>query len=167
MDTKSFLNQIGMEGLVISDSVDTILVNTLVEDLRVMPVCLNGSVVYLPGPELGLNRMPVYVLCGSKNKKNKPVCKTLADIVESTEGASLNATMNIVLLNMFKQINDVKNKLINDENHVDAYELIRVLEQKLNKIKVYYGSRTQYHEVDNEIMILKRKMEIENTIFNI
>jgi hypothetical protein len=165
-DKESVLKLLMTEGLIDleREKVDPILLNSLMEDLLIMPAQMkeNGKVVYLPGPRFGLKHLPVYVSC--LNNKNIPVSVGLSELIDKK---SASAARNIMLFTVFKSIDEIKH-LINDGNYSEAYELIRGIEYDIRLMKIYYPEpkeTDQFHELDREIITLKRKIEIEINIF--
>ncbi len=165
-DKESALNLLMTEGLIDleKDRIDPVLLNTLLEDLLIMPAHLheNGKVVYLPGPGFGLKHLPIYV--SSRNKKNIPMSMGLSELIDKK---SASAARNIILFNVFKSIVEIKH-LIDDGNYSEAYEILRRIEDNIRLIKIYYPEpkeTDQYHELNREITTLKRKIEIEINIF--
>ncbi len=164
-DKQSVLNHLMMDGLLDleKERIDPVLLNTLLEDLLIMPAMQeNGKVVYLPGPRFGLKHLPVYA--SSRNKNNTPMLMGLPELIDKK---SASAARNIILFNVFKSIGEIKH-LIDGGNYNEAYEIIRRIEHDIHLIKIYYPEPKetgQYHVIEREIRTLKRKIEIEINIF--
>lgn len=168
-DKESVLNILITDGLIDleTERIDPVLLNTLLEDLLIMPARMQekGKVLYLPGPGLGLKHLPVYV--SSRNKKNIPIPVGLSELIDEK---SASAARNIILFNVFKSIDEIKH-LINDGNYSEAYEILRRIEYDIRLIKIYYPEpkekeTDQYREIERDITTLKRKIEIEINIFH-
>ncbi len=164
MDKEGVFNILKTDGLIDleRETIDPVLLNTLLEDLLIMPAHIqeNGKVIYLPGPGFGLKHLPVYV--SSQNKKKIPVPVRLCELIDEK---SASAARNIILFKVFKSIDEIKH-LINDGNYSEAYEIIRRIEYDICLIKIYYPEET-YHEIESDITTLKRKIEIEINIFHL
>jgi len=65
---------------------------------------------------------------------------------------------------VFNEIEKVE-QLIYDEKCDEAYELIHVIESNLLQAHIYFSN--DIRDIENKIITLKRKIEIENNIFNI
>ncbi len=159
-DKESALNLLMTDGLIEKERIDPVLLNSLLEDLLIMPAHMqeNGKNFYLPGPGFGLKHLPVYV--SSRNRKNIRV-----GLCELIDKKSASAARNIILFKVFKSIDEIKH-LINDGNYSEAYEIIRRIEYDIHLIKIYYPEET-YHEIESDITTLKRKIEIEINIFHL
>ncbi len=144
------------EGYIEAGRVDPILLTTLQEDLLVIPGSINGRRILLPGPKFGLKQMPAYVF---NNSNKKSYSLKLTDIVDKS---SASAALNLILFDAFSEIEKVE-QLICDEKCDEAYELIRVIESSMHLTQIYYSN--EFHDIENKITTLKRKIEIENNIF--
>lgn len=144
------------EGYIEAGRVDPILLTTLQEDLLIIPGSINGRRILLPGPKFGLKQMPAYVF---NNSNKKSYSLKLTDIVDKS---SASAALNLILFDAFSEIEKVE-QLICDEKCDEAYELIRVIESNLLQTQIYFSN--DFHDIENKITTLKRKIEIENNIF--
>jgi hypothetical protein len=155
-DKKSVLDVLMAEGYIEAGRVDPILLTTLVEDLMLIPGSINERRIVLPGPKFGLKQVPVYVF---NNGNKKSFCLKLTDVVDKS---SASAALNLILFDTFSEIEKVE-QLIYDEKCDEAYELIRAIENNLLQAQVYFSN--DFHDIQNKITTLKRKIEIENNIF--
>lgn len=159
-DKESALNLLMTDGLIEKERIDPVLLNSMLEDLLIMPACIheNGKIAYLPGPGVGLKHLPIYV--SSRNRKN--IHGGLCELINKK---SASAARNIILFKVFKSIDEIKH-LINDGNYSEAYGIISRIEYDICLIKIYYPEET-YHEIESDITTLKRKIEIEINIFHL
>ncbi len=155
-DKKSVLDVLMAEGYIETRRVDPILLTTLLEDLLVIPGSIKGRKIFLPGPKFGLKQMPAYVF---NNSNKKSYSLKLTDIVDKS---SASAALNLILFDAFSEIEKVE-QLIYDEKFDKAYELIRVIENNMRRTQIYFSN--EFHDIENKITTLKRKIEIENNIF--
>jgi hypothetical protein len=155
-DKKGVLEVLMAEGYVEAGRVDPILLTTLLEDLLVIPGSVKERKIFLPGPKFGLKHVPAYVF---NNGNKKSFCLKLTDIVDKS---SASAALNLILFDVFSEIEKVE-QLIYDEKCDEAYELIRVIESNMHRTQIYLSN--DFHDIENRIITLKRKIEIENNIF--
>jgi hypothetical protein len=155
-DKKGVLEVLMAEGYIEAGRVDPILLTTLLEDLLVIPGSVKERKILLPGPKFGLKYVPAYVF---NNGNKKSYSLKLTDIVDKS---SASAALNLILFDAFREIEKVE-QLIYDEKCDEAYELIRVIESNMHRTQIYFSN--DFHDIENRIITLKRKIEIENNIF--
>ncbi len=160
-DKESVLNILMTEGYIEAARVDPILLTTLLEDLLILPGSVNEKTIFLPGPKLGLKHVPIYAV-NNNNKNKKSLCLQLTDIVDKTSGS---AARNLILFDVFNQIEKVQQLInVNAEKCDEAYQLICEIERNLLQIQTYFPN--DYRNIENKIITLKRKIEIETNIFS-
>jgi hypothetical protein len=155
-DKKNVLDVLMAEGYIEAGRVDPILLTTLVEDLMLIPGSINERRILLPGPKFGLKQVPAYVF---NNGNKKSFCLKFTDVVDKS---SASAALNLILFDTFSEIEKVE-QLIYDEKCDEAYNLIKVIESSIHLTQIYYSN--EFHDIQNKITTLKRKIEIENNIF--